>query len=291
MGWSGWKRTTFGPGVFHPASAPAASGYGDVLDVVCQEDKSPDSGDLWEQPYLGNDYWSPFSDIGRPQGRAIIGSPALTSSQDGDRHDLFVNAATGLLHRSMQRPYPWAGWEDLGGGPPGGPILGSSPAACVDSDGRLDVFCISGTDFSLLHKRYRNGWSDWESLGGDFRRQLTPAAQTWGGGRVGVFVVGDDLGIHHRWTAADGAGWSGWEDIGGVTERGIAACSWSPGRIDLFHRGQDRAVYHKWFDGGWSGWEGLGGVTDHGIATGSRGPGRVDALAIGTDGELYINEF
>jgi hypothetical protein len=291
MGWSGWKRTGFGPSNFRADAAPAAVGDDGTLHVVCQEYRDPYSGDMYGDAYLGNDYWGGEHDIAKPHGKGIFGSPALTAWTGHDRQDLFVNAATGLLHRSKQRPHSWSDWEDLGGGPPGGPLLGSSPAACIDAQGQLDVFCISATDLSLLHKQYRNGWSEWESLGGHFRKLLTPAAQTWGGGRVGVFVVGDDYGIYHKWTAGGDAGWSGWEPMGGVTEAGVAACAWAPGRIDIFHRGQDRAVYHRWFDGEWSGWKNIGGTTDHGIAAASRGPGRIDVLHVGTDRYLYISEL
>lgn len=290
MGWSGWQTVAFGPGDFRAVAAPTAAGDDSVLRVIGQHDNNPYSGDLFQQEYLGNGYWTPHTDIGQPHAVDIFGSPALTTWAGHERHDLFVTGATGLQHRTMQRPNPWSGWENLGGGPPGGPILGTGPAACIDPGGQLDVFSVSATDFGLLHRRYLNGWSGWENLGGHFRL-LTPAAQTWGGGRVGVFVVGDDYGIYHKWTAGGGAGWSGWESMGGVTERGLAACSWAPGRIDLFHRGMDRAVYHKWFDGGWSDWESLGGVTDYGIAAGSRGPGRLDVLHVGTDRRIYHAEF
>lgn len=291
MGWSGWKKTGFGSGDFRAVRAPGAANDDTRLIVVCQDDNSPYSGDLHEEDCIGDNFWTGSTNIGQPPGANIIGSPAVTYWAGHDRSDLFVNAATGMLHRSKQMPYSWSGWESLGGGPPGGPILGSSPAACQDAAGQLDVFCISATDFSLLHKRYKNGWSNWENLGGHFRQMLTPAASTWGAGRVGVFVVGDDRAIHHRWTAGGSAGWSAWERIGGMTERGLAVCSWAPGRTDLFHRGQDRAVYHKWFAGGWSGWESLGGTTDHGITAASRGPGVLDVLHVGSDKSIYLSEF
>lgn len=291
MTWSGWQVASFGSGGFHPVTAPGAAGADGQLLVIGEDDQTPYSGDLYESNYLGNGYFTPSSDIGRPRSMGIFGSPAVTQRWDGSRADHFVNAATKLLHRSKQQPYGWSDWEDLGGGPPSGPILGGSPAACLDADGQLDVFCISATGFDLLHKRFRNGWSDWESLGGQFSRLRTPAVQTWGRGRVGVFVVGEDRAIHHKWTGGVGEGWSGWENIGGITEQGVAACSWGWGRTDLFHRGMDRAVYHKWFENGWSEWERLGGVTDYGPTAASRGAGLIDVMHVGTDKRIYLSEY
>jgi len=284
MGWSEWKLTTLGwHGDFRPVGAPAAAGRG-YTTVISQEDRNPYSGDYAENSYLGNDVWNTtYEHFGPPA--APTGSPALAATQDGDRLDLLVTAGSVLWHRSRQRPYGWTDWENLDGGE----VLASGPAVCAEDD-QIDVFAISGRDLSMLHRQWRGAWSPWTSLGGRFRR-LTPAASTWGAGRIGVFAVGQDYGTHHKWSNGGGAGFSEWENLGGVTERGIAACSWGWARTDLFHRGQDRAVYHRWFDGRWSEWENMGGATDSGITVASPGLNRLLLLHVGLDRNIYYREF
>jgi hypothetical protein len=91
--------------------------------------------------------------------------------------------------------------------------------------------------------------------------------------------------------ASGGAGWSGWESLGGILTSGPAVTSWAPGRLDVFVRGTDNALWHKWFSNGWSGWESLGGVLTSDPAAVSWGPNRIDVFVRGTDNALWHKWF
>jgi len=85
-----------------------------------------------------------------------------------------------------------------------------------------------------------------------------------------------------------GAGWSQWEDLGGVLTSAPAVASWADNRLDVFARGQNRALWHKWWDGSrWSDWEDLGGVLTSAPAAVSWGPNRIDVFAVGTNQSLW----
>jgi uncharacterized protein YndB with AHSA1/START domain len=121
----------------------------------------------------------------------------------------------------------------------------------------------------------------------------SPAAVSWGDGRIDVFALGTDLSLRHTGFAR-GQGWFGWENLGGVLDSGPAVSSWTEGRLDVFAIGTDGQLRHKWFvrGQGWSKgvWENLGapsgGVIFRPTAV-SWGDGRIDVFALGADLSLW----
>jgi hypothetical protein len=125
----------------------------------------------------------------------------------------------------------------------------------------------------------------WESLGGGVT--LTPAAASWGVGRVDVFIRGADNGLwHNTW---NNTSWSGWTSMGGILMSGPATVSWSANRIDVFVRGSDNGLYHRYSNDGtsWSGWESLGGILTSAPTVTSWSSGRLDIFARGGDNALW----
>lgn len=219
-------------------------------------------------------------------------------------------------------PNAWSGWQGVGSGMAGAPVLFASPGGRVDlfvrsgdgvlwhrpfvgswqawqslgvvasnpavttwGDGRLDVF-VRGTDGALWHRLLSGGvWGPWQSRGGAMLG--TPAAVAWGPGRLDVFIRGTDNALWHMgWQ--DGYGWSAWEAQGGGMSADPVAVSWGVGRLDVFIRGTDNALWYKYFQGGWSGWIGLGGALAGAPAAASWGPGRLDVFIRGaTDNALW----
>src|SRR4051812_44297770 len=55
------------------------------------------------------------------------------------------------------------------------------PGISSDGSGRLDVFTV-GTDKTVWHRRFNNGWTNWESLGGQGASEVD--AVSWGVGRI-----------------------------------------------------------------------------------------------------------
>jgi len=85
-----------------------------------------------------------------------------------------------------------------------------------------------------------------------------PAATSWGGDRLDVFIRGNDDALWHKWW--DGSGWSPWESLGGTLTSSPAAAYRDdrPRRkwVDVFAIGPDSTIWHRDFDGeSWSPWE------------------------------------
>jgi hypothetical protein len=122
----------------------------------------------------------------------------------------------------------------------------------------------------------------WESIGGNV--DGTPAAVSWGDGRIDLFARSSDNTLLHEWY--DG-GWGGWEEISGagqVTTDPVAVVSGSR-RLDVIHRGDDESLRHTSYDGNWETasipatgrgerWE-----TERNVSIVSWGPGRLDLFA------------
>lgn len=112
----------------------------------------------------------------------------------------------------------------------------------------------------------------------------TPAAVSWGAGRIDVFARGADGSLQHK--AYNGA-WNGWENLGGGILGGPAVASWGPNRLDVFVRGTDSAIFQKTWDGsGWSGFSTFSGTVTSDPAAVSWGANRIDVFARGSDATL-----
>ena len=114
-----------------------------------------------------------------------------------------------------------------------------SPGAASRGAGQLDVFG-QGLDTAIWHRSWKNGWSDWLSLGGELTSG--PAAVSWGPGRVDVVARGMDRAIWH--IAFDNGSWGPWESLGGELSSGPAIASWGHGRLDIVACGMDSAMWH-----------------------------------------------
>ncbi|MBN1630072.1 MAG: S-layer homology domain-containing protein [Thermoleophilia bacterium] len=151
---------------------------------------------------------------------------------------------------STTMPTVFAAFENLGGG------LTSAPAACSRGHGLIDVFA-GGANGTVLHRAWNGSWSEWEDLGGDMKPGSDPAAVSWGGDRLDVFIRGNDDALWHTWR--DSSGWSPWESLGGILASSPAAAyrDEGPGRkwVDVFAVGPDLTIWQREFDGtSWSGW-------------------------------------
>jgi hypothetical protein len=159
---------------------------------------------------------------------------------------------------------------------------------CADSDcsGRgvcqgdvtTDVFA-RGVGFELLHGTFnRDGWSGWTDLGDV--TDATPAAASWGPGRVDVFYKGLDGLLHQKtWTAI--SGWFAGNVPADEMTTGPDATAWGPNRLDVVYRGNDGRLKQRVWQGGlWYGPFDLGvSVTISKPAITSWGPNRLDVFA------------
>lgn len=84
----------------------------------------------------------------------------------------------------------WHDWKSLGGA-----FVGQPAAAARDAD-RIDVFAI-GTD-GVLRRRWWDGkrWVEWRAVE-DAPRGGQAVSCAWSGGRLDVFLWGDDGALHY----------------------------------------------------------------------------------------------
>ena len=91
---------------------------------------------------------------------------------------------------------------------------------------------------------YANGaWSTWESLSGQLT--ATPAAVSWGEGRINVFARGSDNALW--WKHYNNSIWSTWESLSGhlALTTGPAVSSQAAGQLDVFVIGSDNALWQR----------------------------------------------
>ena len=130
----------------------------------------------------------------------------------------------------------------------------------------------------------------YESLGGYLTS--SPAAVSWGNGRIDGFARGTDGALWHQGYHGT---WDGWKSLGGYLAPGTgpAVSSWGAGRLDVFVVGTDNELWYKYYQSGsgWSGWYPLGGYLTSSPAAVSWGNGRLDIFARGTDGALWQKHY
>jgi uncharacterized protein with LGFP repeats len=89
------------------------------------------------------------------------------------------------------------------------------------------------------------------------------------------------------WT---GAGWSGWENLGGTLSWSPSVTSTSFNQLSIFVRGTDNALYRKnWNGSGWSAFQPVGGGqwTSGAAATSQLGSNKIDLVTKGADNGLW----
>jgi hypothetical protein len=126
-----------------------------------------------------------------------------------------------------------------------------------------------GRVYNKVWEASRSGWwpgqTDWADLGGS--TVGSPAAVTWGPGRLDLFARGSDGRIYNKvWEASRSGWWPGqtdWQDVGGgistVDAPGgalgsPAAVTWGPGRLDLTVRFINGGILRKCWNAGTSSW-------------------------------------
>jgi len=193
---------------------------------------------------------------------------------------LFAVSPERLLESRYFGPYSsWSGEAQS--------FLMSKPSVAIRRDVweggyEGDVFYI-GKDRGLYWAARVNYALQTVALGGIGLN--TPAAVSWGGNRLDVFLRGTDNGLWHRWTD-DTVNWGGWEWLAGSVGGDPIAVSWGWGRLDIFYRGTDNALWQAWWDGGWHS-RSFGGYVIGEPAVVSQGPGNLEVFYRGADNALW----
>jgi hypothetical protein len=172
-------------------------------------------------------------------------------------------------------------------------VLASAPAT-VDQPSFGRAVFVTGADDHLW---WATEHTDWTALGAPPVRIVgDPAAVSWGGDRIDLFVRGGDNRLWQDWTDCGGCRWSGWfKPLGnsGTLASSPTATSWGVGRIDVFVRGTNGLVYQVyWATAAWNGaWLPRGGpspgMADSRPGAASPGPNQVDLFVQGADSRLW----
>ena len=113
-------------------------------------------------------------------------------------------------------------------------------------------------------------------------------------GRIEVFAIAPDNGIHHIWQTKPNNGWSSWGHLGTVNDKAKSLVMERnlDGRLEVFTIGMDSCIYHMWQtapDNGWSAWARLGTTSDKAknLVVGRNKDGRIEVFAVGLDDRIY----
>lgn len=203
---------------------------------------------------IENGGWTPWLNVELgPAGRLTYGY-----LPDGNVELFSVKKNGEVVHSWIEGGGKRTPWHSLGGQ--------VSQDICVgrDEDKRLEVF-VRGTDNKMYLKHKKNewgDWSDWIDMGGNIRS--APKVESFGDGNLGVFAVGQDGAMWHKWQHEPNgwSGWSDWHSLGGnISDRFVIGKN-QDRRLELFAIGTNGQVYSNWHEHsdrlfGWSGWHGV----------------------------------
>jgi SpoIID/LytB domain protein len=119
-----------------------------------------------------------------------------------------------------------------------------------------------------------------------------PAAVSYDGGRIDLFVIGTDKALWHTWTQVDGAGrpttWAPFQSLGGTLTSAPSAASNGSGNILVSARDRVGGTSYRILDGGvWGPWRSIdgAGVTTSVAEVYNGSSYRV--RMVGTDGDVW----
>lgn len=182
-------------------------------------------------------------------------------------------------------------WFFFPGSTSGLPNVSPISVSAVRTNPGTVIPFVRGTDGSLYYTVGRNGsFGTWQER--PAHTITGPAAVSWDGQRIDIFVVGTDRGLWHSYATVDESGapmrWSSWEDLGGVLTAAPAASSSAPGTLDVVGRGSDGQVYHRaWTGSRWTPWAGLGGVAHSAPSIEVLDATTSRVRVVGTDGQYW----
>ena len=144
------------------------------------------------------------------------------------------------------------------------PISGLGAASWASD--RIDLFVRRDGDRIATKHGDGRSFSDWRDLTSS-ETDFSPAAASWGPGRIDVVTRGKDAKIWHHWF--DGGTWNG--DRGacfkppGFSDAADGQFSSSPAiaapfsnRVEVYARGMNNALWFRYYDGDWHPWASLG---------------------------------
>lgn len=210
-GWSGWDSLGAPPGVLLISFSVGENADGRLEAVAVGTDSA-----VWHISQTApNSGWSAWASLGVPGAGVTPQVPVVGRNADG-RLEAFLTAnPTALWHIWQSTPGgSWSGWDSFGA-PPGAAFI-DAPAVGQNADGRLEafVFEVGAGLWHIWQTSPNNGWSGWDSLGGQFGGGFDVGRNA--DGRLELFaepgVPPTPASLWHRWQVSPNNGWSADED-------------------------------------------------------------------------------
>jgi hypothetical protein len=154
---------------------------------------------MWASPARAATYRIPMGAGRNPDGRL----------------EVFAGFGSAVQHKwQHSNGGAWSDWVDLGS--PTGTDDVDELKVASNADGRLEIFAITIDPGSAVYHMWEdgshdNGWSTWQSLGGDTSHL---AVGSNADGRLEVFQVWNHSVVQHRWQTSPNGGWGDWYDLG-----------------------------------------------------------------------------
>jgi hypothetical protein len=278
-----------------------------------------DDGELYSiHQTAPNGSWSAWQSLGKPPGERLM-QPTLSASKDG-RLELFgfstVNA--GMWHRWQTAQYGgWHAWIRVPD-PPGVRWDEFSLTVRAGGDGRLQMFCVKGTERPTpLNQPANDVWHRWQtSVNGSWSSWITHgqpphAEQLWlnlamnTNGRLdllcGVATEGTATEEFHTWHLpqdAPNGTWSSWQQLPDLSDPHtpfffVTNARNQDGRLEAF--GLNEATHTAWEmfqntpGGSWHSWVSRGNpsgrpLDGYPLRVAANGDGRLELFGLSSDG-------
>ena len=150
---------------------------------------------------------------------------------------------------------------------------------------RLNVLAIGQDGHFDLKSFDGSAWSaDWDDHGAGFADN-PPTGVQWAPNSLAAMAIDSTGSLQYKYNV--GAGWSQWNDFGGVFQGRPAAVGRGRNRLDLFARGPNNRLYHKAWNGSTlTSWGDLGVSVASDPAAISWEGNRLSVAVLGTAGNI-----
>ena len=219
-------------------------------------------------------------------GLGADGGRVLTVRISGTSRSVVVSGET--FRTSLGLRSDWFSFP----GPPVLPDISPVGVAAVRTAEDTAIVFVRATDGSIVYKVGRaSGFGTWTTVPGGTAAGA-PAAVSWDGKRVDLFVVGRDGALWQSVTITAATGepttWTPWRRLGGFLTTAPAAASTGNGVLSVTARGTDNALWQMTWDGTvWRDWTRLDGLSISAPALEASSSAFYRIRVVGTDGVVW----
>jgi hypothetical protein len=217
---------------------PAATSLGAGTSIIL----AGRSGRLYMKQYASG-AWGAWSALPVVTSALAAGTGPAVIPRGAGKLSAFHRGTDGKIYQSDYASGAWGGWTALPAAPAGQTFAGS-PGAAAPWSNIYDVFATT-TSGRIYRVRSTNGvWSAWELAVGNASATDSPAAASWGPGRVDLVYKGTDGWLNWTYSWAVGS-FIPAVSIGGQLGSSPSAVASRAGRIDVVSLGTDGGLWWR----------------------------------------------